>query len=298
MSGATPRVSVITPAHNSEAFLGEALRSVEAQTYGDWEVVVADDASTDGTAAVAESFGAKLVRAERNLGPAGARNLALEHAGGELVVLLDADDYLLPTFLERQVAAYDGGANVGLVTSDARILGAEGMSDVTYRDLHPLSGELTLKRLLERNPVFVSSLFPRRLIDEVGPFDVDIRGAEDFDLWVRILERGYRALVTPEALAVYRRHESALTASEATSARSERLAYERALARGRLDPASARVARRRLRHARAVELLAEKRMRPRDAPLLARVAIENPGLWPTWARGAAARARGSRRTYH
>ena len=298
MSGATPRVSVITPAHNSEAFLGEALRSVEAQTYGDWEVVVADDASTDGTAAVAESFGAKLVRAERNLGPAGARNLALEHAGGELVVLLDADDYLLPTFLERQVAAYDGGANVGLVTSDARILGPEGMSDVTYRDLHPLSGELTLKRLLERNPVFVSSLFPRRLIDEVGPFDVDIRGAEDFDLWVRILERGYRALVTPEALAVYRRHESALTASEATSARSEQLAYERALARGRLDPASARVARRRLRHARAVALLAEKRMQPRDAPLLARVAIENPGLWPTWARGAAARARGSRRTYH
>jgi glycosyltransferase involved in cell wall biosynthesis len=292
------RVSVITPAHNSEAYLEEALRSVQSQTYGDWELVVADDASTDGTAALAESLGAKVVRAESNLGPAGARNLALEHASSELVVLLDADDYLLPTFLERQVAAYDAGTNVGFVTSDARILGPEGMSDVTYRDLHPLRGELTLKRLLERNPVFVSSLFPRRLIEEVGLFDVDIRGAEDFDLWVRILERGYRAVVTPEPLAVYRRHESALTASEATSARSERLAYERALARGRLDAASARVARRRLRHAQAVEVLAERRVRPRELPLLARVALENPGLWPTWARGAAARARGSRRTYH
>lgn len=298
MSGAAPRVSVITPAHNSEAFLAEALRSVEAQTYRDWELVVADDASSDGTAAVAESFGVKLVRTESNLGPAGARNLALEHARGELVVLLDADDYLLPEFLERQVAAYDAGTNVGFVTSDARILGPEGMSDVTYRDLHPLTGELTLRRLLERNPVFVSSLFPRRLIDEVGPFDVDIRGAEDFDLWVRILERGYRAIVTPEPLAVYRRHEGALTASEAASARSERLAYERALARGRLDPASARVAGRRLRHARAVQALAEKRVTPRELPLLARVAVENPGLWTTWARGAAARARGSRRTYH
>jgi glycosyltransferase involved in cell wall biosynthesis len=298
------RVSIITPAHNSEAFLGEALRSVEAQTYGSWEVVVADDASTDGTAAVAKSFGSRvrLVRAERNLGPAGARNLALQHAEGELVVLLDADDYLLPTFLERQVGAYDEarGSNVGLITSDALVLGPKGMSSVTYRDLHPLAGELTLRRLLERNPVFVSSLFPRRLIDEVGPFDVDIRGAEDFDLWVRIMERGYRAIVTPEPLAVYRRWEGALTASQATSARSERLAYERALARGRLDPASARVARRRLRHARAVELLAEGGVAAarRHSRLLLRVALENPSLWRTWARGAAARARGSRRTYH
>jgi hypothetical protein len=58
------------------------------------------------------------------------------------------------------------------------------------------------------------------------------------------------------------------------------------------------VAGRRLRHARAVQALAEKRVTPRELPLLAWVAVENPGLWTTWARGAAARARGSRRTYH
>jgi hypothetical protein len=183
------------------------------------------------------------------------------------------------------------------------------MSEVTYHDLHPLTGELTLERVLERNPIFVSSLFPRRLIDEVGPFDLDIRGAEDFDLWVRIMERGYGALVTREPLAVYRRWEGALTASQATSARSDRLAYERAVERGRLSPPQARIARRKLRYSRAVELLATAASGPRDLrpaarrravlglPMMVRVAFENPSYWPTWARGAAARLRGRRREY-
>jgi glycosyltransferase involved in cell wall biosynthesis len=255
----------------------------------------------------------KVVRSERNLGPAGARNLALAHASGELVALMDADDYLLPGFLETQVGRYDAasaaGSRVGLVTCNARILGPGGMSSVTYHDLHPLEGELTLERVLERNPIFVSSLFPRRLIDEVGPFDVDIRGAEDFDLWVRIMERGYGALVTAEPLAVYRRWEGALTASQATSARSDRLAYERALERGRLSPRQAQIAGRKLRYSRAVELVATAVSGPRDSrpaarrravlglPLIVRVAVENPSYWPTWARGAAARLRGRRRQY-
>lgn len=308
----SPRVSVVVPAHNSEAFLGQALRSVEAQSYGDWEVVVVDDASTDRTAALAEGFGpgVTVVRSERNLGPAGARNLALARASGELVALLDADDYFLPDFLERQVGAYDAasaeGARVGLVTCNARILGPEGMVARTYHDIHRVSGELTLERLLSRNPVFVSSLFPRRLIDEVGPFDTDIRGAEDFDLWIRIMERGYRALVTSEPLAVYRRWEGALTASQATSARSDRLAYEKAVTRGRLSGRAARIARRRLRYSRAVELVATAASGPRAGrmrvlrglPLILRVVLENPSYWPTWGRGAAERVfRGRRREY-
>jgi hypothetical protein len=124
------------------------------------------------------------------------------------------------------------------------------------------------------------------------------------------MERGYDALVTPEPLAVYRRWEGALTSSQATSARSDRLAYERALERGRLSPPQARIARRRLRYSRAVELVAtavsgsgsarsvaRRRMLP-ALPSLVRVALENPGQWPDWARGAATRIfRGHRREY-
>ncbi|MEX2195746.1 MAG: glycosyltransferase [Thermoleophilaceae bacterium] len=301
-----PRVSVITPAHNCAAFIGEAMRSVAGQTYDDWEMVVADDASTDDSAAIAEAFDPRVtvVRSERNVGPAAARNLALERAGGELVALLDADDYLLPEFLERQVGAYDRataeGVRVGFVSCNARILTDNGLSEVTYHDIHRPPGELTLERLLRRNPVFVSSVFPRSLIDEVGPFDPEIRGAEDFDLWVRIMERGYRGLITPEPLAVYRRWSGAATTSQATAARSDLLAYEKALERGRLEPRATRIARRRARYNRAVQMLstASPARILFGLPLLARVAIENPGYWPTWARGVATRVfRGRRREY-
>ena len=302
------RVSVIVPAHDAEQLLGDALRSVEAQSYDDWEAIVADDASDDGTAAVAESFGprVKVVRSERNVGPAAARNLALAQAGGELIALLDADDYWLPGYLETQVAAYDAaaaaGERVGLVSCDARILTPDGMSETTYHQVHHFSGELTLERLLERNPVFVSALFPRALLDETGTFDEDIRGAEDFDLWVRIMERGYTAVVTPEPLAVYRRWPGAETTSERYAARSERLAYERALERGRLAPRAERIARKRLRYCRAVKLVAEagapagperaqaRRLLLRRLPLLVGVALTNPHYWWTWVRGAASRA--------
>ena len=82
-----PRVTVVIPAYNAETFLPETLDSVEAQTYHDWEVVVADDASGDRTAEVVESRGGRFraVRSEVNEGPAGARNRALREASGELV---------------------------------------------------------------------------------------------------------------------------------------------------------------------------------------------------------------------
>ena len=96
-----PRVSVIIPAFNNEATLAEAVQSVQSQTYVDWEVIVSDDASTDGTAAVAEGFGGpiRVVRNPENRGSGPARNAAVEVAEGELLALLDADDYWLPEFL-------------------------------------------------------------------------------------------------------------------------------------------------------------------------------------------------------
>ena len=129
-----PRVSVIIPAYNAERHLADALRSVEAQTYGDWEVVVADDASSDATAAIAESFPRiALVRSATNVGPAGARNLAIEQSGGELLALLDSDDTWLPNYLEEQVCLYDESrdAKVGIVACNARILGADGLEQWT-----------------------------------------------------------------------------------------------------------------------------------------------------------------------
>src|SRR5437667_12904384 len=104
-----PRVSVIIPAFNAETYIAEALRSVAGQTYDDWDVVIADDRSTDKTVEIAKGFGerVKVVEHHENAGPATARNTAVAHSDGELLAFLDADDYWLPDFLEQQVGRFD-----------------------------------------------------------------------------------------------------------------------------------------------------------------------------------------------
>jgi glycosyltransferase involved in cell wall biosynthesis len=297
------------PAHNSACYIEQALSSVEQQTFADWDVVVADDASSDDTADIAARFAPRVacVRSDTNVGPAAARNLALAAATGELVAFLDADDYWMPEFLERHIAAFDtaqaSGLRPGIVTGDVRVLGPDGFAATTYRSEHPLDGPPSLARLLERNPIFISSLAPRAAIDEVGPMDHEIWGAEDYDLWLRIVEAGYSVVVLPDVLAVYRRHDSALTSSQARAAGSQALAYARALERGRLGSGERRIARRQLRYSRAVEAVAlaaepgPHRGRARwrlvaKLPLVAFVAVTNPRLWPLWLHGIRSRITG------
>src|SRR6266511_4686800 len=143
MNAPPPRITVIVPARNAEPYLGQTLESVLGQTYGDWEAVVADDASTDGTRAVAESFAArhpdriKVVALKRNYGPALARNAAVRaSSGGELLALLDADDWWREDYLERQVGLYDAataaGRRVGIVACNALIAGPDGLTGETF----------------------------------------------------------------------------------------------------------------------------------------------------------------------
>ena len=169
-----PRVSVIIPAFNAEKHIEEALRSVQSQTYDDWEIVVCDDCSTDGTTEVVRGFGDRvtLVRTGANSGPAAARNLAIAHSSGELLAFLDADDYWLPTYLERLVSLYDSGGvgsgRVGIVACNAVVLRADGLRPETYMDIVRFPREVTLRRLLQANPIFSGALVPRSAVDEVG----------------------------------------------------------------------------------------------------------------------------------
>jgi glycosyltransferase involved in cell wall biosynthesis len=292
------RVSVIIPAYDSAAVIGRALESVRAQTYTDVEVLVADDASADDTADRAEATGvpARVVRAERNGGPAAARNLALRHATGELVAFLDADDEWLPPFLERLVARYDAeraasGAPVGIVACDARIAG----SDETYleqaeRVQHLAVEPLTLERVLRRNCVYIAALVPRAAGEEVGWFAEELFGTEDHDLWLRILETGRRAVVEREVLAVYHQPSGSISSNLPRMGENNRRTYERALERGRLDARLERVARRELRYNRALQAVAAARFDRRPGSLLralpsaAFVAATRPEHWRDWAR--------------
>jgi glycosyltransferase involved in cell wall biosynthesis len=301
------RVSVIVPARNAAALLGQALDSIVAQTYEDWEAIVADDASSDATAVVAAGRDPRIscVRSPRNLGIGGARNLALARASGELVALLDADDVWLPHYLERLVSRYDEarrrGEDVGVVCCDAYHLGADGVPEVASYAPPRWPERVTLTTLLRNNSIFVSAMIPHAVIEELGCFATDCLGTEDYDMWLRIAETGRSVIALREPLVLYRIGETSISRKVAVMSRATQRTYQRALARGRLSRAQRRIAQRQLRFQRLVELRHElaARVGERSSPLVLlahmtplalRVALERPADWPVWLRGAIARA--------
>jgi teichuronic acid biosynthesis glycosyltransferase TuaG len=294
-----PKVSVIVAAYNSAAYVGDTLASVLAQTYDDWEIVLADDASTDDTVKIAASFGdrVRVVQAAVNSGrPAATRALALEHSRGELIAFLDADDMWTPAYLASLIELLDReharDSRVAVAACDAKLLLEDGrFAQETYASRAGSPAGLTIERLLISNPVYTSALVSRAVVDEAGGIATELVGTDDFDLWLRVLELGYRVSWTPEPLAVYRVRASSLAHDTPRMADQMQAAYRRALERNRLTPAQARLARKRLRLQRGVEqwgLLAARRrgggwplaQALRAAPLLARVAIENVARTP------------------
>ncbi len=290
---------MVIPAHNAALFLPETLASVSVQTFCDWEIVAVDDGSEDATWSILESAGPRVtaLRNQTALGPAAARNIALAQVRGELVAFLDADDLLLPSYLERQIARLDEataqGRRVGLVACDARLLDDGHYADYTYLDMTPGRDlPITLDRVLRRNPIYVSALVPTAVGREVGWFDAELFGTEDFGLWLKILERGYEAIGNPEPLAVYRRGTGSVSNDIARQGVNNRRAYELALGRGALTAHQRRIAKNAIRYNRAMEAVAELRFGRRSArsvltlaarmPLLLYVAATNPGWWRQW----------------
>jgi glycosyltransferase involved in cell wall biosynthesis len=299
------RVSVIIPAYNAEGHLEAALRSLREQRYGDWEAIVADDGSSDGTIAVAEASATPLllVRSPVNRGLAATRNFALRHATGELVALLDSDDRWHPDYLERQVALYDAeqarAPGVGIVCCDADLVGPGGPLGATYAERFGApSPPVDATVLLRGNPIFVSALIPRAVLDEVGGFDERLRSVEDLDLWLRIVERGYRVAYQPLALADYTIGAGTLSRDTLRMTRSRQAVYRAALERGRLDPDARRQAHAAIRLQRAAEIVELVRQQSRRRPVRAALAglIAAPSIaWALLRREPETRSSRSRR---
>jgi teichuronic acid biosynthesis glycosyltransferase TuaG len=297
-----PHVSVIIPAHNAAPFIEQTLASVREQTYSDWEIVVVDDGSDDNTWELLQAAGpgVRSFRRERAGGPAVARNLAIRNANGELMVFLDADDLLLPRYLESQLERYRAAVHshegkVGLVACDARILVGDRYAPYTHMERIPeRHAPITLERVLRRNLIYGACLVPTEVGEVVGWFDPELFGTEDFGLWIKILETGNRAVLNHEVLAVYRRSAGTVSSNIARQGVNNCRAYELALKRGRLTPKQRSIARRAIRYNRAMEEVALLRFAGglleqgsslrllRNLPLLAWVALGNLRMWPQW----------------
>lgn len=209
MSQEGPRVSVVLPARNAEATIIPALKSVVRQTFRDWELIVCDDGSTDGTRQVAESFlSGKGVEAWRILaldhgGPSASRNAGIRSARGEFVAFLDDDDSWEPRKLERCVEVLMG-TPLDIVCHEEYWVTSDRRTIRRYSALYD-SRLPPLVSLMRNNPFSTSAVVLRRsLFDAAGLFDTSLPSAEDYDMWIRlVMVPGVRIGFIEEPLGSY-----------------------------------------------------------------------------------------------
>jgi glycosyltransferase involved in cell wall biosynthesis len=184
-------ISCIVPVFNGERYLSEALESIFHQSYQPLEVIIVDDGSTDGTAAVAAAYGEKVTYLRQdNAGPAAARNLGLNVMHGEFVAFLDADDAMLPERLAAQLELLDAEPDLGLVHTDLMTFDESGIIHTTRRAFSDPCGGMVLDRLLLDNFITTSTVMARKeYLTEVGMFNVNRRISHDFELWLRMAAR-------------------------------------------------------------------------------------------------------------
>lgn len=216
-SGDPPRISVCIPTYKGAGTIGAAIESVLAQDFGDFELIVVDDASPDDTRDVVGRYGDPRItylRNERNLGPQGNWNRCLELARGHYFKLLPHDDLLYPGCLSRQAAVLDGDADerIALVFCARDVIGSDGRVLIKARGVPGgATGRLRLGPLLGACLRHGTNLIGepgavlcrRSLAQRVGSFDSTFPYVIDFDYWVRLLAHG-DAFYDSEAMACFR----------------------------------------------------------------------------------------------
>jgi glycosyltransferase involved in cell wall biosynthesis len=207
-----PRVTVLLPVWNGEPYLREAIRSVLVQTFRDFELLVIDDASTDGTPGTLAAFGdprLRVVRNAENLGVTRSLNRGLMLTESEYVARLDADDLSFPDRLERQVAYLDAHPDVGVVGAQGIPMDVRGrrLSRVAWwhREWRRPQGGAAFDwyRMFDTPFIHSSVLFRRALVrDELGGYDDAIPRAQDAELWMRAARRARLANLDTRLVAM------------------------------------------------------------------------------------------------
>jgi glycosyltransferase involved in cell wall biosynthesis len=197
----TPHVSICIPVYQGEKFLAETIRSVLAQTYHDFELVILDNASTDTTAHIAHSFDDPRIRVETNpttLPQPHNWRRAIDLTRAPLIKLLCADDLLHPRCLETQVPHLDNNPDIALVAARRDMIDENSRTVVPHRGLKRLLGQRTAVQVARTvlrsgaNPIGEPGgvLFRRSHYLTTGGWNPDRRWAMDLDLWIRLLHHG------------------------------------------------------------------------------------------------------------
>lgn len=225
MTGTGPLISVVMPAYKVGPFIGEALASVAAQSYLNWEVLVVDDhGPDDGMVDIVRGFAAEhpthrveLITHEVNKGVSAARNTAIAAAKGELVAFLDPDDLWSPDHLAQALRVFRERPGIGVVSGPVGVFKDEPGEEKTRitgnelwrSQLFPFS--LALHNFIQPSATVVL----RSALQGVGGFDTDpgLQHIEDYDLWIRLAEHGYQFAFLKRPTSQYRKHDGGATAN-------------------------------------------------------------------------------------
>lgn len=210
------KVSVITPAYNSAGYIAETIKSVQAQTYDNWEMIIVDDLSSDETCSIVTEMSKndgriKLYRQSENKGAGAARTLAMRKSTGRFIAYLDADDLWTPDKLEKQVRFMkDGG--YGFSCTSYEVIDNEG--NKLNKLVHMLPkvdyvGFLT-NNLLQTVGIMVDT----QIVDKKHLVMPDIRRRQDAATWLQILKAGHDCYGLDEILAQYRRAANSLSSNK------------------------------------------------------------------------------------
>ena len=209
-------VSIIVPVYNASSYIEETIKMVSAQTYNDWELILVDDASSDGSADLIEKLienqgkRIKLIRKKVNEGPAAARNTGIGASSGRYIAFLDADDIWKPRKLEKQVAFME---KTGAAFSFHSYEFGDEQANPTGKVVK-VPKTLTYRKALSRTVIFTTTvMFDTEKID-VEMIHMSSVPSEDTATWWRILRSGFVAYGLNENLAIYRRPAKSLSSNK------------------------------------------------------------------------------------
>ena len=210
-------VSIIVPVYNVEGFISETMESVVNQTYPCWELLLVEDGSGDGTAAVIEEYVSqrkeeriRLIRQPSNMGAARARNRGLQEARGRYIAYLDADDLWMPRKLELQLAFMESrGAAFAFTGYEFADVNARGTGKVVR-----VPQTLSYRQALSNTTIFTTTVMfdTEKISREL--LEMPVIKSEDTALWWKVLRNGYTAWGLDENLALYRRAGKTLSSNK------------------------------------------------------------------------------------
>ena len=216
----TPSISVLMSVWNGQPYVRSTIESILLQTHEDFEFIIVDNVSTDGTREILREFETrdkriKVVLNEANLGHSGGLNRGLQSCRGNWVARIDADDIALPNRLERQLQFTSKNLDVKVTSCLAYYIDQDGRR--IGQTAHPMATRESFKRYMRENEMIgllhPGAFYDRSLIHRLGSYREEFGAANDIDLWCRVAETGATILVQQELLMEYRVHPGAISAS-------------------------------------------------------------------------------------